>query len=210
MTSANLLSRLRTLLDEASASYWTDTEAYAALADGQRELVSQFVNIYKFSGKGFIPNVIRAITKNVSANITAPATSATLPTDYIQDSPLSVRYSSTSTSVSSRKPCLVRSMDGLYHKQGNAYLQGDATYPFCYIDGTSINFETAPVAGSYDFNYLSMPADIASGQVMTLPDTCSDAIVQFAFAFLMAKDQRVTESQAAYSQFYQLIPKLYA
>src|SRR5574343_1475580 len=40
MTSALLLSRLRTLLDESSVGFWTDTECYAALADGQNEVVN--------------------------------------------------------------------------------------------------------------------------------------------------------------------------
>ena len=40
MTSAFLLARLRTLLDESSAGFWTDDECYRALADGQNEIVN--------------------------------------------------------------------------------------------------------------------------------------------------------------------------
>ena len=46
MTNANLLARLRTRLDEASASYWTDTEAYQALTDGQNALAALAVETY--------------------------------------------------------------------------------------------------------------------------------------------------------------------
>ena len=46
MTNASLLARLRTMLDEASAAYWTDTEAYQALTDGQNALVAMAVSQY--------------------------------------------------------------------------------------------------------------------------------------------------------------------
>ena len=47
MTTANLLARLRTLLDESSASYWTDTECYQALSDGQSAVTNIALSVYR-------------------------------------------------------------------------------------------------------------------------------------------------------------------
>jgi len=57
MTTANLLSRLRTLLDEASAGFWTDVECYAALSDGQKEIVNDWIGAEGIYGEFVYKNI---------------------------------------------------------------------------------------------------------------------------------------------------------
>ena len=47
MTSTVMLAAMRTLLEEASASFWTDAECYAALADAQNEIIKELISVYK-------------------------------------------------------------------------------------------------------------------------------------------------------------------
>lgn len=208
MTSATLLSKVRTLLDESSASYWSDNEIYAALAAGQKALISEFIKLWRQGGNAKLPNVLRIITKN-KANSSLTTQTDSIPSDYIDNGALGVRFSYNSTSASSRVACRIRTLANRSFKSGNTYLASSSADPYCYFDGSNINFETTVSGtGSYDYDYLYMPADIASGQNPTLPENCMDALCIYALAMLLKKDERENDSAANMELFMQLIPGL--
>jgi len=207
MTSPNMLAKLRTLLDEASATFWSDTECYASLADGQREVIN-FALIFYNKNPEHIPEVLRPLLTSTSSTIGSSGSSASLPASFI--APVSVKYSHTN---GTQVPTFIRSNgQGHFFKQANSLLQPVATTPFtyfCYFLAGTIVFETAAATTSgYTLEYLALPTDIASGQNATIPDFTHNAIVQYAYAQLLLKDKKHQEAAQEWQKFMAMLPNL--
>lgn len=212
MTSANLLARLRTLLDEASASYWTDTEAYAALADGQNAVVTIALGVLRASrmakpnGDVALPFVLKPLYAVQTGTVASGQSAATLTGNVLEV--LWVTYNSaTGTPL---YPVRIRHNSyASQFQKANTYLVASTTTNEYYAqitNLTTITFETASTnnAAAYNVGLLSQATDIASGQNPVLPDEAVPAILMFAFARLLNKDQRLEEAVEAFKEFVSL------
>ncbi len=214
MTSANLLARLRTIIDEASASYFTDVECYAALSDGQKETVNIVLAIYeakrKVNPNEEIPEVFVPIIKTVNATLTTGTMSIPLPNDYLKD--LWLQYNHDNSL--SLKPCRKRQYSRGYPQlQANTFMQDNLGSEYFYsIYGTIIQLESAVTinGGGYKFSYISIPPDIsAGGSNPVLFDNALESVVHYAAADLFTKDELTEQAQIEFQKFLLLVKNLY-
>lgn len=214
ITSA-MVTQLGTLLDESTASYFSTAERYTALDHGQRELIAIFLGRYKAEKAG-LPNVLRPLLKAAnSATLTASTSTITLPTGFLHC--FSFKYDYDNSDSSGLIPCIIRDPGGLYHTQKNVYLSSSAAAPVIWIDAANINLETPVVAapsetakGSYYIEYLGAPTTIGASSDPVLPESCYNAILTYAYAELLHKDQRTQEGDLQFARFYQMAQALYA
>lgn len=183
MTSVQMLARLRTVLDEASAGLWGDAECYSALADGQDGVISVLVN--KSS------EVLRPLITTVTGSNTT-----NLPSGYLRYISV-VSVSGGITDVVWVRP-YEKNRD---HAIENTYLKSSATDLYCSFNATQIVFETNT---SWSMEYYKTPTAIAAAQNPTLSVESHNAIVQFAFAFLLEKNKETERSMAELKKFYEM------
>ncbi|RMG43484.1 MAG: hypothetical protein D6732_00040 [Methanobacteriota archaeon] len=213
MTSAEMLARVRTLLDEASAGLWSDSEIYSALSDGQRAIVQSVLAIYKVK-KGDLPKVLAPLVTYAAGALTSAGNpNATLPSDFLYH--LNVEYDPTG---SSQKPCIVvdQKEEGRILRNNTYYSASntDAFYLAYYDVDTSGNYifhfdPTNSTTGAYAIRYIKTPTDIDGSTNPILPEIAHNAIVQYAFAELLAKDEKYTEANYEFRKFTQQLSQLY-
>lgn len=210
MTGPNLLARLRTLLDEASAAYWTDAESYAALADGQNAVIAIALGVYR-AKKFSLPNqdiplshVLQSLFSTQTATVGVGVATASLTGTVLE----LVYVKWNSAAATPLYACRVRNYSPASEfKAANSFLVATPTSGeyFIRFNNPTITFETVSTnaAATYLAGVLTQPTDIGAAQASTVPDICVPAIVQFAFARMLSKDQRVAESQDAFKRFLQ-------
>ena len=207
MTTAEMLARVRTLIDESFAQFWTATEIYSALTDGQLEYASEIANAYqerlRANPKEPIPEVIRPLYQPATQTLTAGSTTLLLPPDFLHD--MSVYVYGTIN-----KPFFRREIsETTLYRQANPYLAGN----YYYIDNNTttqlgrINFEISALGSdaSVDFNYIKIPPYIdgdatPSSLEPTLLATAHPAIVDYAANFLNKKAKLMATSPNDYKE----------
>ena len=190
-----LVARARTYLDEVSAGFWTQDEIYKALTDGQREVITFVLAIYKqklsVNPDEKLPEVLRNCF-----NTTTGIGSAALPAGFLF--PLSV-YTAT-VPVYMRPDGTQRGASKL-----NAYLASSSTQPFCSFSSTQIVFETSV---SWTMEYLQTPiSDIDATHDPALGAIAYNAMVEYATAFLLNKDEN-QRAQQHLSKFFNEVQNL--
>ena len=213
MTSANLLARLRTLLDESAASFWTDAECYAALSDGQREVANITYKIYdtlrRVDRDLELPKVLRSLITAVSASTGSGTSFITLAATAWLDI-ISIQYNHT---TGAKKPVLIRrNRETVLFQNQNTYMADDETNAdyWAYISYSGIIqlSHAADANGTHTVEYLAVPTEIASATDPILPDMCVEAILHYGFAELLKKDQKLQEANQEYNIFIQLVQNL--
>ena len=202
MTSALMLARLRTLLDEATASFWTDTECYAALSDGQRMVVD---GLYQKSPKH---HLLKTLFKRATGSDTT-SSAITLPTDFKEF----VNATYTTLTTEDQKPCRIVNYDAEFLlEKDNSYLAPNRATPVVYLSATTglrlIYFEPTSIHADYTIVYLKQPTEIDGSTNPLLPDETHEAIILYAFSFLLRKDLRAQEADGAYKLFLDMVGKL--
>lgn len=208
MTGPNLLARLRTLLDEASAAYWTDAEAYQALADGQNAVIAIALGVYRAKKLSLanqdvpLSPLLQTLYGTQTATVTSGASTASLTGTVLELVWVKYNHSAATPLYPAR---LRFHSPASEFKAANSFLVATTTSGEYYIRFANpvITFETASTnsASVWLAGVLTQPTDIASGQASTIPDSAVPAILQFAFARMLSKDQRVSESQDAFKRF---------
>ena len=179
--TTTLVTRVRTLLDESSAGFFTTDEIYKALTDGQREVINFVLSIYKakleINPDEKLPEVLRVL----QATTTGTGTQS-LPSGYLF--PLDVYTSAARVFIRPER-----------HKgmKYNTYLASSTSQPYCSISATQIVFETSV---TWTLDYLAMPTtDIGATVDPTLGSLSYNALVEFATYFLLMKDENARASQ---------------
>jgi hypothetical protein len=204
-----MLARVRTLLDEAAASYWTDAESYASLADGQNAAIDMLIGAYR-AKKRVDPNTKLSYELEAVLNDnTATDDTIAVPSGFMEL--VSATYDHNGSG--GENPCIISDVRKAQLNEDNTYLAADETSPVVYIKttGDTVNLEFLPVksgtpATSYWF--IVSPTDIASGQNAVLPVSTHNAIVYFATAKLLQKDERLQESAHWMNMFNQEMSKV--
>lgn len=177
--TALLVARVRTLLDEASAGFFSANEVYYALTDAQREIIIFALSVYKAKIRVNPDEPLPEVLRN---SIGTPATgtgTATLPTGFLHA--LSIYI------TASGIPVFIRSDGrGKAASKANTYLASSATQPYCSITATQIVFETSV---AWTMEYLQLPAsDLDATHDPALSAAAYNAMVYYAAGFLLAKD----------------------
>ena len=207
MTYTEMLARVRTLLDEASASFWTDTEVYAALTDGQQEVANYFLNIYKIKSSqnlnALLPQPLESLVKS---EIDTTATSGiTKPSDYWHL--ISAKYAYTGGLTGTYYNCRIERVSATrdFNLQ-NTYLTASNTYPTVYeaYSGSDLMLFFSPLpsgTAAYNITYVSTPTAINGSTSPILPVQTHSAIVHWGVAQMLFKDQRPQEAQLHLQNF---------
>ena len=201
MTSAVMLANARTLLDEASASFWTDIEIYAALAAGQQEAANYFLTGYKASQNlnALIPQPLEALYTAATSTTTTGLVDR--PADYWHLVSAIFAYNG-----GDLYNCRIeRFSASMFFNINNTYLAASNTDPIVYdiYSTTQKLFFRPAVSGTADYSisYLKIPTAIASAQEPTLPAQTHSPIVHWAVAEMLFKDQRPQEAQMHIQNF---------
>lgn len=209
MTSVQMLSRVRDLLDENSASFWSDANIYVYLSEAQRQLTNIALKLYQAKRDIMpntpIPDVLRpliTVVVNLAFGSTGTSTVA-LPSDYLSD--IHVEYDD---NASSPIPAFrVGENQNRYFNQNNSFLKSTQAQYTYWVDGANLNFGTAVSGtGAYRLTYLKQPTEInATPTNPILPSYTHEALCQYAVAEGYKRDKSFNESQLFYNQFLALI-----
>lgn len=215
MTQSAALLRLRALLNETSAGFWTDTQLYAYLDMAQGMVVEFLVTkTYESRRAGddfYRNNVLEPLSTLDSSNTTSTSVREyTLPTDFLM------------TDYCEYYPTLVRplvkarldSFNSIMWKEQNVFLIPTAAYPSYYIRGNKIGFSPVPTSGgatSYLHYYYKRPTEIAAGTAsneIPIGQAGHEAVVISAFALALKQDGKSQESELEIQTAYSIIKNL--
>jgi len=193
MTSLEMLARLETLLDEVGAGFYTSVEKYASLSDGQRAVVN--VIYQRDPHNQNLKTLLKTVngTNVTNQSIALPAAFKEIVTGELAVSTGGTKY-----------PCRVVDYNlEFINDKNNDYLKPIAASPVVYVKasttiGRLIYFEPTSSVSDYSLLVLTNPTEIAAGTNPVLPDATHEAIIYFAFSFLLRKDLKTTEADGAY------------
>jgi hypothetical protein len=199
MTTADLLQRLRALLDESQTGYYQDSELYNFLDDSQNYIVTfllskmfekQKINPY------FVFNCLTPLITGANLDYTDGGISLVSITDMLDSIYAKVQYDDMddklfSTKIDEQKANEITE---------NTFLNPTVLNPKYYIRGTTMYLlpepEEAQTRG-VDLFYIKKPQAITSE--LTTPDLTDDVheiLIQLAFSYALAKDGRSQDSDA--------------
>lgn len=191
-----MLAATRTILDESSASFWTDAEIYAALADGQNQVIQLLLDKYRVTGR--MPYEL----KSVEFDDTGADDNVTVPAGMYEF--LRATYDHDGTG--GQEPCEILTPDDVLKREDSTFTTATSTEPIAYIKSTSdaLKIYFLPSKSgtpAYTIWHITKPSDIAGGTNPTLPTTTHSAIVHYAVSRMLDKDQRPQEAQLHYNVF---------
>jgi hypothetical protein len=210
MTTATVLASVRTLLDEANASYWENTEVYQSLTDAQNAMCGLALSVYQTklnatsNGDVDIPLILEPLHTTKSGTLPFGQDTITLPNPVL--SVISVQYNPNATTPLYPVRMRERSEASVFQKS-NSYLGSIGNDYYVRFKGNIILiFETASAFdyAGYSIEIIAQPIDISASVDPILPDITQLSLVEFAFSKLLAKDQRTQESSDAFNKFMSL------
>ena len=180
--TTTIVARVRTLLDESTAGFFTTDEIYKALTDAQRETIAFVLSIYKaklaVNPDEKLPEVLRVL----QASTTGTGTQ-NLPTGFLQ----------ALNAYTASAPVLIRPEGQKGFGKYNVYLASSSGQPYCTFSATQIVFETSV---TWTLEYLATPStDIDATHDPVLGYLSYNALVEFATYFLLMKDENPRASQ---------------
>ncbi len=182
---------------QVSSGFWSDPEIYAALTDGQRELIHRALALYiaqtDLSTDVDLPPILQRLEK--SGTITITSATGPLPSDFIH-----FLYGTLGTQWILRRK---QNRQGFF-AQNNTLLQaGTKEIYLSYIGNGTINFESSSTSGTATIWYISTPLAITPTQDPTVPDDQHNAVVQFAYQELLKKNEEDTRNSVNEFQQFQ-------
>lgn len=205
MTTAEMVTRVRSLLDEREAGFWSDAEVLDALNDGQDEVVNYCLFVFAEGGvEGELPLLLTPLETEQTIE---PVTAAdiALPSGFMYL--LSVKCAPTSGAL--LKSCMIRSTSmARYAREHNRFLKPDGANLYAFLRGGKLVFELPLVNGRVVINYLRKANRISEVQNSELPDNASGAIISYATALLLEKDKQNEEAAGFFGMFTNKIEML--
>jgi hypothetical protein len=205
MTTEEMVTRIRSLLDEREAGFWSTGEVLNALNDAQNEVINHCLYLFAERGEeGVLPFLLSNLEKETEF-IGVTSDEVVLPDDFSYL--LSVKCAPTFGAT--QKPCIIRSAAKLrYVNESNQFMKGDSKNLFCFVRGGKLNFEIPLVNGSITINFLKKAEQITAEQGSILPEHAMGALIIYATALLLEKDEQYDESGAFFQMFTVKLEKL--
>lgn len=203
MTSVQMLERLRTLLDEASAGFWSDDQCYEALSDGQEEYTAIVLAQYKARAivnvSEPIPEILRTLYSK--ASLLLSDVSIDLPANFLYG--ISVYLGGTYN-----RPLMKRELSKtIVFDQQNSLMNPLGYY--YYITNNKMIFEiSTPTSLACTIEFLIKPTDITSSINPVLPEYTHFSMIIYAYAQLLRKAQRLQEASTQYQEFISTVKYL--
>lgn len=223
MTSTEMLSRLRGLLDESSAGFWTDAQLYQyldsaqnliinKLLDKQKQLKLALGNNYEIETLKPLIKLSSAISTSTNPNISLSGISDLLEIyqvylyDNTNKNELLLNYIPLYDFRRRKENAYTSHTYSKADKTGQVYCswyQGNIVTSF-----TAITTDTTYTTYVYDKAYVyyyAQPTAVAAGQNYTLPSNTHEAGVLFAAALANFQNGKVQEGNLFYQQAEKLI-----
>jgi len=202
LTTAQLLTKFRSIFDETTAGFIIDNnDAYPMLASGRNECIQWLLSKQreiKLVKPHYECESLKPLIKLDTGNTTtvgAGLQEYNLPSDFIET--YSARYDPTSTASDLSYATLLPFAE-IMRRQGNTYEASTLTNNFYYyIRLTKLGFFPQPTGGAankYEHYYYYQPAEIASGVEPVLTAETHEAILLFALSFAFMKDGNSNKS----------------
>jgi len=228
MTSTEMLSRLRGLLDEASAGFWTDAQLYQYLDSAQNTIISKLLDKQKqlrlAKGEDYEVETLKPLIKLSTTNISATSNAITISiTDLLEIYRVEI-YNSTANLI---LPLTYIGIEELKKRNYNSYTghsydsSTTTGQVYCaYYQGTIL---TSFTNGSFPYNvsgsggtkidrmnvyYYAQPTAVSSGQNYTLLGNTHEAGILLAAALASYQNGRNQEGALFSQQAETLIQNL--
>ena len=196
------------ILEVSSANYWTDTEIYASLTDGQEAICNLALSVYRAKKQADpdtpIPYILSPLYSIIATTLGTGKSSISLTYPVLELISLKYNHNAATPLYSVRFRNL---SSAAIFQQDNTYLSITGTeYYAQFYNNDTIALETASTnaASAYSAEVLTEPTDISSSVDPVIPAIARDAIAYFAFSQMLSKDQRSQEAQQALQVFFQL------
>lgn len=217
-TTDTLLAKLRAILDEATAGFWTDAELLYFLNMGQNEAIQILLGkqreMRRLDPAYSHPSLVNSILKTYAIS-TSTASSYTLPTDFLQmelvrlgDTVTTTRFL-TATEVPYQT--LIKGSINTYiqHSYNSSTYTGQIYYS---IIGATLqtSFTTFP---NGDFNkidiwYFYQPAVMTTDVDPVLKNETHEAILNIACGYAHSKNNDLNRSQLHFGKAQILLSQL--
>lgn len=174
ITAQTLVDRAEKIIQDETNVRWTSTELLGWLNDGQREIVIHRPDAY---------------TKSIPHTLTVSETKQTIPTDGNRVIDVVRNLGGTKPAIRQIKREILDDQIPDWHSAGaNAIVQH-----FCYDDRDPTRFYVYPVQpasspGSVELVYSAAPPDVAIGAAILIPDTLSNALIDYILYRAYQKD----------------------
>lgn len=215
MLQSEALSRLRSLLNEATAGFYTDAELYQFLDSGMNMAIELYLGKMeqarmqeKYAGS------IALQPLNVANSTTTTVTSTqeyALPADFLITD--SCEYAPTYTDT--KYPAQLVDFSRWKFLKLNSFETNSVTNPGYYIRGSYLGFTETITSGGANgmlHYYYKKPTAITSATASSeipLKLETHEGIVLLAFHLALIKDNRPAEAQSEYSKAMDILNKLY-
>lgn len=203
MTSAQMLDRVQKLLDTtvSTTSFWNTDNVYQGLSDGQREVVNRVLAAFNQKRKttfdSSIPKALEKLIVYPTAGTSVTTNYASLPSGFLQEIAVKYDYNGSGNYKHLNK----EEIDSEFF-DANSY-KSNWTY---WITNDKIYFGTSESgSGVYQMIYFQKPTEISGSVEPILPDFTHEAIVQYATAELLKRDERIQEATVFFNQFLKLV-----
>jgi len=223
MTSTEMLSRLRALLDEPSAGFYTDAQLYQYL-DSAQNLIIEFLiskqrSLRTVKGDTFEIETLKPLIKLTSAIATGanPNISLSGVNDIIELYQIYLYNNSSGTELLLTyiplRDLKQRSQNSYTAHSYNSTLHTGQVYCSLYQGNilTSFNAITTDTSSFYDkakVYYYAQPTAVSAGQNYTLPSETHEAGILFAVSLALEQDKKTQEAKTFFNQAQQLIQNL--
>lgn len=203
MIQSEALARVRNLLNETTAGFWTNDQIYQYLDSGMNLAIQYSLGILeaKKSGNRYAESIILQPLHTLdSSNTTVAGTQEyNLPSDYLITDFCDY---TPDDRVNGVLPCHLVDYAKMRFEVTNTYLVFTANNPAYYIRGAKIGFYPIPISGGsganrYNHYYYKKPTTIASGTASSeipIKHEGHEAVIYLAVHLALQQDNRAEES----------------
>lgn len=185
MTTAQMVTHVRTLFDEDSSGFLTDTMIKRSLDNGHKLLA----HLLYQGKKAHLLYTLESSESNSYSTLDLPSNFWMFKSGYLNSKALRLRTGDKEA------------------KEGNSYLAGTADCPYIYIAGSEVDFDPTPSSGTWTMRYYVQPSNLTTTE-SNLPDEVHVPICQYAFADLLMRDSKHQEAMAEFEKFYKMVDGL--
>lgn len=213
MTMTEALSRLRFILDESSAGFWSDADLYDMLDQGQEAVIDYCIRservrskIEKLYRHPTLEPLITKVTTNIVSGQADYTFSTMSITNFRESYSLTLLYAGSQATRATRI-----SKNELNSRDSNTYAVASTNSPAYAVEPAQITIRPIPSAnsaGGVIFEYYKNPASVTSLADFTLRAETHEAIIYKAAALATEKDGELNASQLFEQKFNQILSQL--
>lgn len=216
MIQSEALSRLRSLLNESTAGFYTDAELYQYLDSGMNIAIQLYLSKMeqarledKYKGSIALQPLH---TLNATNTTVTTIQEYSLPADFLITDYCEYGVDGT---VLTRYPAVLIDYSTFKFLNQNSFQGFSTTNPGYYIRGDKLGFTELITSGSangFMHYYYKKPTAITSGSASSeipIKLETHEGIILLAFHLALVKDNKPNEAQAEYAKAMDILNKLY-